>query len=44
MSEGVKVVRDGHVLEVTLDRPKVNAIEVSPSQAQAAAFHQLHED
>ncbi len=28
MSEGVTVIRDGHVMEVTLDRPKVNAIDV----------------
>ncbi len=44
MAEGVKVVRDGHVLEVTLDRPKVNAIDVPTSQALAAAFRELHED
>ena len=44
MSDGVKVVRDGHVLEVTLDRPKVNAIDVPTSQALAAAFQELHED
>ena len=44
MSEGVKVVREGHVLEVTLDRPKVNAIDVPTSQALAAAFQELHED
>nr|WP_309501635.1 carnitinyl-CoA dehydratase [uncultured Roseovarius sp.] len=44
MSDGVKVVRDGHVLEITLDRPKVNAIDVPTSQALAAAFQQLHED
>jgi len=44
MSEGVKVVRDGHVLEVTLDRPKVNAIDVATSRALAEAFRELHED
>jgi len=44
MSEGVKVVRDGHVLEVTLDRPKVNAIDVKTSRALAEAFRELHED
>ena len=44
MSDGVKVVRDGHVLEVTLDRPKVNAIDVATSQALAGAFRELHED
>lgn len=44
MSSEVKVVRDGHVLEIKLDRPKVNAIDVPTSQALAAAFQQLHED
>lgn len=44
MSDGVTIKRDGHVLEVTLDRPKVNAIDVPTSQALAAAFQQLHED
>jgi crotonobetainyl-CoA hydratase len=44
MSDGVKVHRDGHVLEVVLDRGKVNAIDVSTSQALAAAFQELHED
>lgn len=44
MSDGVKVVRDGHVLEVTLDRPKVNAIDVPTSRALAEAFRELHED
>ena len=38
MSDGVKVHREGHVLEVVLDRGKVNAIDVSTSQALAAAF------
>lgn len=44
MSSEVKVVRDGHVLEITLNRPKVNAIDVPTSQALAAAFQQLHEE
>lgn len=44
MSNGVDVRRDGHVLEVTLDRPKVNAIDVPTSQALAAAFTELRED
>lgn len=44
MDNGVKVVRDGHVLEITLDRPKVNAIDVPTSQALAAAFKELHDD
>jgi crotonobetainyl-CoA hydratase len=44
MSDGVKTRRDGHILEVTLERGKVNAIDVPTSQALAAAFKQLHED
>ncbi len=44
MSDGVKVRRDGHILEVTLDRPKVNAIDVATSQALAAAFKELRDD
>jgi len=38
MSEGVSTRRDGHVLEVTLSRGKVNAIDVPTSQALVAAF------
>ncbi|SHI57783.1 crotonobetainyl-CoA hydratase [Shimia gijangensis] len=44
MTEGVTTRRDGHVLEITLDRPKVNAIDVATSQALAAAFKELHDD
>ena len=44
MTDGVTVRRDGHVLEVTLDRPKVNAIDVATSQALAAAFAELRDD
>ena len=44
MSDGVTVTRDGHVMEVILDRPKVNAIDVATSQALAAAFAELRDD
>ncbi len=44
MSGGVTTHRNGQVLEVTLDRPKVNAIDVATSQALAAAFTELRED
>lgn len=44
MSEGVEIRRDGHVLEVTLARGKVNAIDVPTSRALAAAFEELHAD
>lgn len=40
-STTVKVVRRGHVLEVTIDRPKVNAIDIPTSQALARAFAEL---
>lgn len=44
MSEGVTVTKNGHVMEVVLDRPKVNAIDVATSQALAAAFAELRDD
>jgi crotonobetainyl-CoA hydratase len=44
MSDGVTTRRDGHVLEVTLARGKVNAIDVATSRALAAAFKELHDD
>lgn len=44
MTDGVTTRRDGHVLEVTLDRPRVNAIDVPTSQALAAAFKELNDD
>ena len=44
MSDGVTTRRDRHILEVTLERGKVNAIDVPTSQALAEAFKELHED
>ena len=44
MSESVKLNRHGRVLEVTLDRPKVNAIDAATSQALGRAFQTLQED
>lgn len=38
MTNDVDVKRDGHVLEIILNRGKVNAIDVPTSQALAAAF------
>src|SRR5256885_6251928 len=44
MSEAVRTeVRDG-VLVITLDRPKVNAIDTATSRALHAAFQSLHND
>ena len=44
MSNEVDVKIDGHVMEVTLARGKVNAIDVPTSQALAAAFSQFRKD
>jgi crotonobetainyl-CoA hydratase len=44
MENPVKTVRRGHVLEITLDRPKVNAIDVHTSRALGAAFVELRDD
>lgn len=43
MSE-VNITRRGRILEITLDRPKVNAIDAATSQALGEAFRQLQED
>jgi crotonobetainyl-CoA hydratase len=40
----VRMHRRGRVLEVTLDRPKVNAIDAATSVALGEAFRQLQED
>ena len=44
MSEQVQVVRRGHVLEITLNRPKVNAVDVTASRELGEAFVQLRDD
>jgi crotonobetainyl-CoA hydratase len=44
MGEPIRVERRGHVLEVTLDRPKVNAIDIVTSRLLGAAFVQLRDD
>ena len=44
MQAGVHVRRSGAVLEVTLDRPKVNAIDFEASRALADAFALLRDD
>lgn len=44
MSEAVRVERRGRVLEVTLDRPKVNAIDRATSVAMGEAFCELRDD
>jgi crotonobetainyl-CoA hydratase len=44
MTEPVRVERRGHVLEITLDRPKVNAIDIETSRALGRAFVRLRDD
>src|SRR4030095_4269239 len=44
MSSPVRVEKRGHVMEVTLDRPKVNAIDLATSRALGAAFQELQAD
>jgi crotonobetainyl-CoA hydratase len=44
MDDSVRVERRGHVLEVTLDRPKVNAIDVVTSRRLGEAFVSLRDD
>jgi crotonobetainyl-CoA hydratase len=44
MSEGVKLVKDGSILTVTLDRPKANAIDLATSRALNQAFLSFRDD
>ncbi len=44
MNDAVKVRRDGAILEVTLDRPKANAIDVRTSVAMGEAFVAFRDD
>jgi crotonobetainyl-CoA hydratase len=44
VSEVVKVQRQGRVVEIMLDRPKVNAIDVETSVALGAAFASFRDD
>jgi crotonobetainyl-CoA hydratase len=44
MSEHVKVTRNGRVLEVMIDKPKANAIDIKVSQALGEAFVTLRDD
>jgi len=44
VTNGVEVTRNGRVLEVKLNKPKVNAIDIPMSQALGAAFAELRDD
>ncbi len=43
-TDALNVVRDGAVLEVTLDRPKANAIDLETSRAMGAVFAAFRDD
>jgi crotonobetainyl-CoA hydratase len=44
MSDAVKTRREGHILEVTLDRPKANAIDLSTSRVMGEVFQDFRDD
>jgi len=44
MSEPVRVVRNGAVLEVTLDRPRANAIDAATSRKMSTVFAEFRDD
>lgn len=44
MKQAVSTKRQGRILEITLDRPKVNAIDAATSQLLGAAFQTLKDD
>ena len=44
MTEAVKVVRRGAVLEVTLDRPKANAVDAATSRELGGVFAEFRDD
>ena len=44
MSDPIRTRRDGHVLEVTLDRPKANAIDLRTSRLMGETFKAFRDD
>ena len=44
MSEAIRVVRNGKILEVTLDRPKANAIDQATSRIMGDVFAEFRDD
>ncbi|MEM7743421.1 MAG: carnitinyl-CoA dehydratase [Pseudomonadota bacterium] len=44
MSDPIKTRRDGHLLEVTLDRPKANAIDLVTSRIMGEVFQEFRDD
>lgn len=44
MTSPIRTSRDGHVLEVTLDRPKANAIDLATSRVMGETFRAFRDD
>ncbi|MEM7238182.1 MAG: carnitinyl-CoA dehydratase [Pseudomonadota bacterium] len=44
MTDPVKTRRDGHVLEITLDRPKANAVDLATSRIMGDVFQSFRDD
>ena len=44
MSEPVKTRKEGGILEVTLDRPKANAVDLATSRAMGKVFQEFRDD
>lgn len=44
MSESLHIKRNGYILEITLDRPKANAIDAKTSFAMGEAFIAFRDD
>ena len=44
MSDGVKIVKAGDILEVTIDRPKANAIDLATSRRLNDVFTSFRDD
>jgi len=44
MSDPIRARREGHILEVTLDRPKANAIDLATSRIMGEVFRDFRDD
>ena len=44
MSDPIKVHKDGHILEVIIDRPKANAIDLATSRIMGEIFRDFRDD
>ncbi|MDE2304066.1 MAG: crotonobetainyl-CoA hydratase [Gammaproteobacteria bacterium] len=44
MADGIRTLRDGPILEVTIDRPKANAIDLAASRRLNAVFSEFRDD